>query len=724
MRKSGTLICTLFMIMMSEMDSANAQQIVRQQNFSENPVYKRGSYTGESVTLGNDQVSLKMFKRIDGWGWGEIYDSSGKCMAVLEHLGEIMIRDQDIPMRVTAETYQKKSGQLEDSIIFDVRSVVVKDKLKGTSFEEWMSYPLSEPCLRGQVLIILTKNKPLFHLQYRLVSTGNFYIRYIRGPWLKVGEGTFGTKKDDSIFPGVDWTIEDEWSSGTDSFKDPWAMRSVPNPYQVSIPVMAVSYQGTGIGLSWDPNQVSARWFNFRNQNPQPVFATPNFIDRMNNNLMGLMIPDARTEHHENEVFASDPVEMRIGEQIHFDAEIWLSKGNSMAVITDWVKRHGLPDSKPKWSYAQTLEKIASAYNTRFWHEGEGFGIRQRAEDKYSSRAPVFLIRWVKENKNNPLAAGLEKKIHWCAIQQSAGPDNTRIKTASANPAQRGDALLKIQRGDGAFYFDPAGRHYGKDDFRVATSFIEPMGLQGDVVLDVCMLPAIELMEVFNETKDNKYRDAAKKALDYCLTMQRPEGGDYWETPLHAPNLLAAGHAAIANYEAYRIFGDAKYKEKAIYWIRSVLPFTNLWSPADVQNLYNTKPCFCSSDWYFANWVRDHVQWEVLSVFAQSATHGINWSSVDPDINWKTFQEGITNAGIRWMNDHRDDNWRPHNIPSTYAAYQRGDFDDCFPDTHNSITGNYGGMFIMPETIANNIYAIRDSEQQMPDIQTDKTKLK
>ena len=694
MQKSGVLISLIFSILLFQRGTAQ--------------VYKRASYTGDSVILGNSQVQLKMFKRIDGWGWGEIYDSSGKCMAVLDHLGEIMIRDQDIPMRLTAETYSKKSGVTADSLIFEVRSVVVKDKLKGTSFEEWMSYPLSEPCLKGQVLVVLAKNQPHFSLHYRFVSTGNFYIRYVRGPWLKVGEGSFGTKKDDAIFPGIDWTMQDEWSSGTDWFKDPWAMRFVPNPYQVSIPMMAVSYESSGIGLSWDPKQVSARWFNFRDQNPQPVFATPNFVDRMNNSLMGLMIPDARTEHHENELSAANPLELRIGEQIQFDAEIWLSHGNSMAVVTDWVKRHGLPESKPKWSYSETLEKIASAYNHNFWHEGQGFGIRQRTEDKYSRHVPDFLIRWVKENKTNPISAQLNKKILWCTSSQTSVKDNTRIKTVFPTPAERGDALIKIQRNDGAFYFDPAGRHYGKDDFRVATSFIEPMGLQGDVALDMCMTPAIELMGISKQTKNGKYNDAARKALDYCMNMERPEGGDYWETPLHSPNLLAAGHAAIAYYEAFLIFGDEKYKQKAIYWIRSVLPFTNLWTPADVQNLYNTKPCFSSSDWYFANWVRDHVQWEILSVFAMSAAHGIDWPSVDPEIDWQTFHEGITNAAIRWMNDHRDDNWRPHNIPSTYEAYQRGDFDYCFPDTHNSITGNYGGMFIMPETIANNIYAIQD----------------
>jgi hypothetical protein len=321
------------------------------------------------------------------------------------------------------------------------------------------------------------------------------------------------------------------------------------------------------------------------------------------------------------------------------------------------------------------------------------------------------LKRYVNENKNTKLAKELQKKMVWCDGQSRlSGKETPRPSVDTAFLILQGNKLLKIQRADGSFYFDPEGRHYGKDDFRVATSFIEPMGLQFDSALDMCMVPALQLLDIAKSTGDGKYNIAAKKALDYCLNMTRPEGGDYWETPLHSPNLLAAGHAAVAYYVGFKALNDTVYKKKAIYWMRSMIPFTNLWEPSDVKNLYNTKPCFSSSDWYFANWVRDHVQWEALSVFVLSGNHGINWAKVDPEIDWKTFHQGITNAGIRWMNVHTENNWRPHNIPSTWQAYQHGEYDYCFPDTHNSITGNYGGMFIMPEPIAINIYALMDNK--------------
>lgn len=672
------------------------------------PQYRRASYTGESVELKNDDMKLVMYRRIGGWGFGEVYNASGKLMAVLDHLGELMIRDQDIPMRFEAQDVRKVSGEAGESLIFDVKSVVVRDNLAGTSFERWMRYPFFEPAIVGEVTLTLAKDKPLLYMKYRLEATGNYYARYIRGPWIKVGEASFGTAKDDAIFPGIEWNLDDEWSSGLDWFKDPWAMRAVPHPNQVAIPMMALSHDGTGIGLSWNPTQVATRWFNYRTHHPQPVFAAPNFLDRMNNSLMGLMIPDATIEGHENEIYATIPLELKIGQQINFDAELWLTEGISLDVVTDWVKRHGFPEPpEPKWPYKETLDRIANAYNTNLWHEGEGFGIKQGDAARWISKnVPGFMDRYLQDNRNTPLARELRRKVEWCRAETGA-----QGRGAQRSPEQlnaRAEEILARQREDGSYPFEPFGHHYRKDDFIVATSFVEPMGLDGATALEMNMAPTLELIGIVRETGNEAHKAAIVKALEFCMPMTRPEGGDFWETPLHAPNLLAAGNAAVTYYEAYRLLGDERYKQKAIHWIRSIIPFTHLWEPTQIGMMYNTKPCLCSSDWYFANWVRDHVQWEVLAVFRNSYQRGIRWSEIDPELDWDRFHEGITVAAIRWMSIHAEDNWRPHNIPASYKQYVQGEFDYCYPDTFNSITGNYGGMMIPPDPIAINIQAVLD----------------
>ncbi len=672
------------------------------------PRYKHASYGNESLRIDNGHIRLDLFKRIGGWGWGEIYTPQGKLMAVLDHLGEIMLRDQDIPMRLEGNEVRQEQDAEGTRLVVDVKAFVVREKLKGTSFEDWMLYPLKDPCLVGTVTITLPKGAPLLKLSYRFRAQGNYYARYIRGPWLRVGEASFGVDKDDAIFPGVEWAIDKEWSSGTDWFKDPWARRSVPHPNKVTIPMMALSHEGAGIGLAWNPHQVATRWFNYRSHVPQPVFAAPNFIDRMNDSLMGLMVPDATIESQENQVYAETPLELKNGQHVEFDAEIWLSEGNSLQVVVDYVKRHGLPEPPaPRWPLQETLHRIAQAYNTTFWHEGQGFGIPQR-EGQIGPRVPAFLERYLEENAGTELAEQLRQKVEWCR----ARPGGREEQAPSRDDLLReGRELLALQKPNGSFTFDPDGRHYRKDDFVVARSFIEPMGLSGDTALDITMIPARRLLSLAEQTGDEALRAGARKALEQSLPLQRPEGGDFWETPLHAANLLAAGHAAVAYYKGYELFGDERYREKAIYWIRSLLPFTHLWHPETVPMMYNTKPVLSSSDWYFANWVRDHVQWEVLSVFNDSTAEGINWHEIDREIDWHRFHKGITIAAIRWISDHRRDDWRPHNIPDTLEAYREGKFDMCYPDTHNSTTGNYGGMFILPDPIAQNIYGVLDEEK-------------
>lgn len=669
--------------------------------------YKRAAWGGERVQLQNEEMKVNFYKRIAGWGWGEIYTGEGKLMAVMEHLGEIKLRDQDIPVRFVAEDYSLESTDKGKRITFKVKSLVVREVLKNTSFDNWMRYPFTEPAITGEIIITLLNNEALIELDYNLEATGNYYVEYIRGPWLKVGEASFGTEKEDAILPGVEWAIHDEWTSGTDWFKDPWALRVAPHPNKVSIPLMAISHEGTGIGLSWDPHQVATRWFNYRAHVPQPVFAAPNFVDRMNNNLMGLMIPDATIEGHENEIYAKIPLELKIGQKINFDAKVWLTEGTSMDVVLDWVRRNGLPDpSEPRWSYQETLERIANAYNTNMWHEGEGFGIVQRPQDRIRPNVPGFLPRYIEENKKTELAKELKEKVEWCREQQPGREISKEDEVKKLR--EEGDELIAKQGPEGQFYFDIENRDFGKDDFIVATSYIEPMGLSQDTALEFVIRPAIRLLEIAQQTGDEKYAKAARKSFDFCMHMQRPEAGDFWETPIHAANLLAAGNAAIAYYEAYQEFGNEEYKDKAIYWIRTIIPFTHLWETDQVKMLYNTKPVLSSSDWYFANWVRDHVQWEVLRVFAVSVSHGIHWGDIDTEFDWDVFHEGITNAAIRWLNIHTEEKWKPHNLPLSEAGYNEGVYDYCYPDTHNSTTGNYGGMFIPPDPIAQNIYGILD----------------
>ena len=159
---------------------------------------------------------------------------------------------------------------------------------------------------------------------------------------------------------------------------------------------------------------------------------------------MGLMVPDATIESHENQVYAEPPLELKNEQRVEFDAEIWLSQGNSLQVVVDYVKRHGLPEPPaPRWPLEETLHKIAEAYNTNLWHEGQGFGIPQA--NQIGPHPPAFLDRYVQENAGTPLAQQLQAKIEWCRGQQTLG--SREAPTREALLAQGGQLLALTAAG-------------------------------------------------------------------------------------------------------------------------------------------------------------------------------------------------------------------------------------------------------------------------------------
>ena len=207
------------------------------------------------------------------------------------------------------------------------------------------------------------------------------------------------------------------------------------------------------------------------------------------------------------------------------------------------------------------------------------------------------------------------------------------------------------------------------------------------------------------KTGEQVYLDAARKTLDYALPFERPEGGDWWETPLYSPNLLAAGNGAIAYYLGYKQFGDERYLERSRRWMRSVIPFTHLWEPDDMAMVYNTKPCLNSTSWFLSDWVSKHVQWEILRSFALSAELGIYWAEVDPEIDWDTYQRGVTAAVMRWMIDHEDPEWMfKSEFPPDLVV--DGAWDTLFADTFDPVHDTYGGGPISPEIIAANVLLV------------------
>jgi len=708
-------------------------EICKSQNTQ--PKNRDAGYTGESITLENDHIKMIFYKRkagihrtqVDGWSWGELYgpDSNGKLskyVGILDHFGEVDIEGHVHPLRMNGVEYEIEEEDKGKKIIFNLAMQIPEEACM-----VWGNIV----AVKGQAIFYLPKDEPVIH--YHLKVKPDFRVNYrsVRGPWLRVGAFDFGVDKEDAIFPGMEWLVDKQWSSSIDYLSPELALRVTPHPRKVTAPIMAISHDGLAVGLSWDPLLGSVDELN-RIYHPQPVFASPNFIDKRNENVMGLMFPSGGLGMDENSLKASPALRMPRRSGIEFDAQIRIVKGNSLDAIVNWVQQNGLPDpGKQRFEKDDVIEKMAEAYDSHFWEEGVGWtfhkkksiglfhgtawyeslGVNGSIREKPSYFVPNFINYYLKTGKNKELKSSLKEKVDWCYKQgyyKERVSKNSKIKGfpdmfdwyTDKELRQYGDEILAWQDDNGNFLFDPHGRHF--TDHGPRAEAYRPLGLPGDSVLDFNMTSSILLLTIGEYLQDDKYTIAAKKALEISMPMDRPEGGDWWETPLYSPNYYTAGWGAIAYYLGFQVFGDEKYKERSAHFLKCMLPFTYLWQSEAFPMVYHTNPLFGGTGWRYMAWTDRCVHWQIISLIDLSIQMGINWSEIDHDIDWEKYQKGAILAGMRLLADHKNMEWRVHS-EDVNDEFKAGKMDMYVADTFDPVAFTYGGLNIRipPDALAN-----------------------
>lgn len=708
------------------------------------PRYTGATWAGETKILENKFMRVEVHNRKTGWAYVEFYTPSGKLMGVLPYLASVQDNaggprgNMASFRRVEAQEVREEHTQDADALIFEAHALTFSELAKG-SFVEFMAPP-EIPLLKGTIKLTLAKDSAALTLDYDLMWIGSNGFVAIHGPWLLAGANSFGSHKTDGVFPGVEWLRTDEWSSNQSTMLWPLSERTAIHPFKVSVPIMAVSHEGDTISLAWDPlkpilekRPMQVEYY------PQPVFSSPDAVNHADDHLMGLMLPTSSMTHRENNAAPTVVTPFPRGAKIGFSAEIALGHGTSVDAVADYVKRHGLPEPPvPKKPLEEQLHDIAKQYDGHFFFEQEhstGWGlrtvrdmIRQPGEEpkEVETHIPVvFLERYIANYASAEMAKSLKEKLEKAYRSLALDPrtDDPWTLVRLRNPLTMkeqdpaflrayGDGILELQEESGCFpahFTDQRAANWRPvevNHWPFAESIYKAMGNEGDVVLEINVVSALHLLKIAEATGEDKYAQAAYKTLDYCLPMLVADGGDAWETPLKAPNLFAAGHAAIAYELAYRSCGKNEYREKAIYWLRGLLVFTNLWTPKKVHNLYNTKPCFCATDWATTSWVDTQVEWEIVEILSQSREYGIDWAAVDPDIDWHKYEEGIACATTWWMLDSSRADELPLDIDLAM-----GNLDGMFADQHDPVADEHLGWQLRPEDYANIIMNVLERKK-------------
>ena len=484
-------------------------------------------------------------------------------------------------------------------------------------------------------------------------------VHHFTGPTFLAGEGSFGDRKTDGLFPGLEYLGPDEPSSSTAFASANYAGRAMPHPYKIAVPMMAISHDGLAVGLMWDPNQnYGSSW-----RHPGAVFSSPNVVDGAGNHLMGLFAPGIPRFTKENERDAWRPLGARPSEPLRIEARlVALADASSIDVLKVWVETFGLPEIEAPHSYRENVDLCVRSYLDVVWDEtAEGWShtladpwgprfefrliaqlrrysqwpegdpeLRSRAKDQVDRAVARALLEGANSTnaQYSPAVPHLELALHHLHLVESLAGTKRKV-----------DELMAAQDGDGSWKWVPELIQEGS----YKTEQIEEIMGGSDSATGLTAERGQQLLAWARIIRDPAAREAGLRAADWCNAQTRPEGAQTWELHLHVPDVLAVPYLIDVNLEAHQLTGDRAYLEQAERWAWTGLPFTYLWAAFYRPIMaYCTVPVFGVTFHDVQSWFGVDVHWNGLC-YSDAL---FRLAREMPDGPWRKIALGIVANGM------------------------------------------------------------------------------
>lgn len=499
-------------------------------------------------------------------------------------------------------------------------------------------------------------------VDYRLeTSQPCHYYRWL-GPCLYVGEGSFGAQKDEAIFPGLEYLIGDEPSSDTRFAAEKYANRTVPHPYKITMPLMAVSHEGRAAGLIWDENQVWGGAWRY----PATLFSSPNRVqDGAANHWLALFTPgvDSRRlnegQHEAHNAFGISPTNA----QTLSAYIVAVPQDGVISILREWVDTYGLPPlPDPGHNYRENVDLCIESYLDVAWDE-DAAGWHHTLADPWGPRfEPILanqLWRYSRWPEGNPVfRARARDQVRQAiprAFEKQPAPHNVprlelaltygNVAASLESAAEAARELIAEQQADGSWGWTPeAIADVG--EFKTAER-IDLMGKAQDSATGFTSSKVIPVLKYALATGDAAAVNSVKRAADWCNSQKRPEGAQTWELHLHVPDVLAVPYLINLNLGVYDLTGDDTYLKAANRWAWTGLPFTFLWNPGYRPVMrYGTVPVFGVTFHDVQSWFGVIVHWNGLW-YADALFRLAAYQQTDGPIDWYELAEGITRHGMQ-----------------------------------------------------------------------------
>ncbi|MEW6233757.1 MAG: hypothetical protein AB1656_00080 [Candidatus Omnitrophota bacterium] len=518
-------------------------------------------------------------------------------------------------------------------------------------------------------------------------------LLHFSGPDLYAGQKSFGTQKDMAVLPGVEYIDKVAVSSSDAVAHPPVRDHYAPHPYKITIPYMALTYDGMLVSLLWPPN---APW-SANETALSSKFAVPNRYYGQNNHLFGLFVPSVAKYVRENEESAFEPYIVKPGESIRIESAVYLAQDDDPnGALDPWLAIYGggaIPEPQPApRSYMDEIALSRQAYLTTCWNEiAKGWGHcagwaplssagmlallsmddflcdDAAAKKVVSERVKLVYDSILAQSGEAGLASNAGCHVMTCEPSFYWGVTETQL------PAWRRtiQGMVNSQNADGSW-----GYHPGSDEQKT-------LGREGEVVSGTISPNTMLSMRLARITADSLAANTGLKALEALNAQTVPRGAQGWECPLAAADILVSGHGARANLDAYRITGREEYLEKARYWARSGIGFHYLWNlPDRPLQRFATIPIF-GTTFYTHSWRGVPVQWCGL-VYAYALQELADFDNSQP---WRKIARGIVHSAM-------------------LQQMTEGKYIGTLPDSYGDYFLTARGAYINPENIMTNLHAL------------------
>ncbi|MBN2313844.1 MAG: hypothetical protein JXM79_07930 [Sedimentisphaerales bacterium] len=521
-------------------------------------------------------------------------------------------------------TFKKPSGN---------NRFVSKAIIKDSQGARWQIRKITRPSKHPGTLIVTTilnvnRDRDIVHI-----------------PWLTIfpGLGTFGERKDQGLFAGLEYLCDEPSSSKAD-IDTPDYIRRVPDPIKITFPLMAIAHSGHYIGVIWEPSEMIAATFD-----------SPDTIYNSGAHVMALSGPGIGERRFENDLVAHSPVRLEADKPLRVTIQIIGGKGRTIIpAIKQYVALKGLP-AVPEFEggFDKAVDLLSHGWLDSQINE-DGL-IRHAVWGKNFPAGPAadaaMYMDWLaihtdNENFRKRLINGKDRVLTKIPPDQpfSSGVSHVRFPAAplifgrSAEfVQQRYNAALHLLdnfNDDGIKYYKPGKTDYSRTHFAKHAN-----GLSGSDM--VTILEGVVL------TGNEKLANKALQLLDKQTSLYAdtvPRGAQTWEVPLHTPDILASAHMVKAYTLGYMISGKEKYLEQARYWAWTGVPFVYIHPPTPGRvGSYATIAVLGATNWKAPLWLGRPVQWCGL-VYA-SALHSL--AQYDSNGPWEQIAKGVTATGLQ-----------------------------------------------------------------------------